>query len=125
MVIPSRSLPSILQDEGEYTRIPVSYDNIWLSYMYGIDDLKRITEKNTKTMIKLNSEDSPYLKSNRLFNMFKLLPIGQVINAKEDKLKKVKKSKSCASPTRKKWISCALNITPSVILKMHLITKQR
>jgi len=83
MIMPSRSLPGILQDEGEYTKMPVSYDNIWLSYMYGIEDLKRVTEKNTKTIIKLNSEDSPYLGNDRLFSMFKLLPIGQVINAKE------------------------------------------
>jgi hypothetical protein len=27
MVVPSKSLPEILQDEGEYTRI---YDNIWI-----------------------------------------------------------------------------------------------
>jgi hypothetical protein len=83
MVMPSKSLPGILQDEGEYTRMPVSYDNIWLSYMYGIEDIKRITEKNTKTIIKLNDVDSPYIGNNRLFSMFKLLPVGQVINAKE------------------------------------------
>lgn len=63
--------------------MPVSYDNIWLSYMYGIEDLKRVTEKNTKTIFKLDNLDSPYEGNNRLFSMFKLLPIGQVINAKE------------------------------------------
>ena len=83
MIMPSRALPGILQDQGEYTRMPVSYDNIWLSYMYGIEDLKNVTEERTKTIIKLDGENSPYFKSNRLFRMFKLLPIGQVINAQE------------------------------------------
>lgn len=83
-IMPSRALPSILQDKGKYTRVPVSYDNIWLNYMYGIEDLKRVTEEGTKTIIKLNGENSPYFTSNRLFKMFKLLPVGQVINAKAE-----------------------------------------
>ncbi|WP_445385861.1 hypothetical protein ACT6NV_03375 [Robiginitalea sp. IMCC44478] len=80
-VMPSKSLPGILQDDGKYTRVPVSYDNIWLSYLYGIEDLKRVTDKESKTIFKLNAEDSPYKSSDRLFRMFKILPVGQVINA--------------------------------------------
>ncbi|NQZ78122.1 MAG: hypothetical protein HRT61_18755, partial [Ekhidna sp.] len=46
MVVRSSSLPSILQDEGEYTRLSVSYDNILTSYLHGISDLTRITSPN-------------------------------------------------------------------------------
>ncbi|MEN2280904.1 hypothetical protein AAGF08_02115 [Algoriphagus sp. SE2] len=76
----SKSLPSFLRDKGKFTSLSVSYDNILLSYLHGIDELKRVTEKETKTLIKLNGKDSPYNSSRRLISMSKVLPIGMVIN---------------------------------------------
>jgi len=83
MVIKSRSLPSFLADEGQYTKFPVSFDNIWFNYLVGVKDLKRTTEKGTKTLFKLDGNNSPYLNSTRLFKMFQILPFGSLMNAKE------------------------------------------
>lgn len=76
----STSLPSFLRNEGKFTALPVSYDNIWLSYLHGINELKRITEESSKTLIKLNGKKSPYTTSRRLTTMSKILPIGATIN---------------------------------------------
>ena len=84
MSIHSKGLPGFMQDEGDYTNISVSYDNVLTSYLYGIDDLRRITEDNSFNLIKLNGSDSPYRHSQRLSSMFKILPFGQVINAREN-----------------------------------------
>ena len=84
MSVFSNGLPGFMQDEGNYTNLSVSYDNIFTSYLYGIDDLRRITEDNSFNLIKLNGADSPYRHSKRLSSMFKILPFGQVINASEN-----------------------------------------
>jgi len=84
MTLWSRNLPSILRDDGPYTRVPTSYDDLLLSYIYGIEDLKRVTEPRTTTIFKLDGTDSPYRTSNRLFRTTKLLPMGQLMNARED-----------------------------------------
>lgn len=83
MSVYSNGLPGFMQDEGDYTNLSVSYDNIFTSYLYGIDDLRRITEDNSFNLIKLNGSDSPYRNSKRLSSMFKILPFGQVINARD------------------------------------------
>ena len=56
-------------------------DNIWFNYLYGIEDLKRVTKPYTKTIFDLNAKESPYHESNRLFRMFHLLPVGNIANA--------------------------------------------
>ncbi|MDX1592460.1 MAG: hypothetical protein R3283_10875, partial [Balneolaceae bacterium] len=75
------ALPSYLRDEGPKTRMSVSHDNIWISYLYGIEDLKRLTRTGSTTIFKLNGEDSPYKNSKRLFTMMQILPMGQLIQA--------------------------------------------
>jgi hypothetical protein len=79
----SSTLPSLLRDDGFYTRLPTSHDNLLLSYVHGIKDLKRVTEPRTTTVFKLDGADSPYRTSNRLFQTTKLLPVGQLMNGQE------------------------------------------
>lgn len=76
----SSGLPSFLQDDGTYTRMSVSYDNILTGYLFGIEDLKRVTRPNTNTIFKLDAEGSPYNESTRLLKMFNILPV-QTMNA--------------------------------------------
>ena len=83
MSMHSDALPSFMQDEGMYTELSVSYDNIFMSYLFGIDDLRRVTKDKSFNLIKLNGIDSPYHDSKRLSSMFKLLPFGQIVNAAE------------------------------------------
>ena len=55
-----------------------------MSYLFGIDDLRRVTDDKSFNLIKLNGIDSPYNHSKRLSSMFKILPFGQVVNAGEN-----------------------------------------
>lgn len=84
MAIASQALPSLLQDDAPQTRLSVSHDNIWLSYLFGVEDLKRITNRHSTTIFKLNGEDSPYRGSKRLFSMMQLIPMGQILEAGTD-----------------------------------------
>lgn len=64
-----------MQDEGKYTKMPVSADNMLVMYIYGIMDFKRMTPENSKSLVKMNGEDSPYSGSNRMSKSFQLLPV--------------------------------------------------
>jgi hypothetical protein len=75
MVMPSKSLPEFLRDNGPYTRMPLSADNMLVIYIYGIKDLKRMTGKQQKSLIKMNGIDNPYANSNRLNTSFQILPV--------------------------------------------------
>lgn len=77
----SQSLPSFLQDEGPYTRFSFSFDNLLFSYLYGIEDLKRVTRSNSTTLFRINSDDSPYQQTTRLLQMTQLIPVGGLLNA--------------------------------------------
>jgi len=74
-VMPSSKFPEFMRDEGKYTRIPVSADNLLIMYIYGIKDFKRMTPENSKSLIKMNAENSPYSQSNRMNTTFQLLPV--------------------------------------------------
>jgi hypothetical protein len=84
MVMPSNQLPSFLSDEGKYTRMPISADNPLLLYIVGIKDFKRMTPEFHKSLIKLNSEDSPYDGSSRMSTTIQLLPFGEKMNFNEN-----------------------------------------
>ena len=43
--------------------------------------IARVTHANSKTLFKLDGQDSPYWQSQRLFQMVRLLPIGSTMNA--------------------------------------------
>jgi hypothetical protein len=75
MVMPSKTLPEFLRDKGQYTRMSLSADNIFVMYIYGIKDLKRMTDKQQKSLIKMNGTDNPYANSNRLNISFQLFPV--------------------------------------------------
>ena len=49
-----------MREAGEYTRMPISADNMLFMYLVGIKDFKRMTSENYKSMVKLSSDDSPY-----------------------------------------------------------------
>lgn len=80
-LIRSHSLPSFLQDEGPYTRLSFSFDNLLFSYLYGIEDLKRVTRSNSTTLFRINSDDSPYRQTTRLLQMTQIIPVGGLLNA--------------------------------------------
>jgi len=83
MVIPSKKLPEFLRNEGPYTKIPISADNMLVMYLYGIQDFKRLCPEHHKSLIKLNSEDSPYANSNRLMTTIQLLPVTNLFEMNE------------------------------------------
>lgn len=83
MVMPSNQLPGFLSDEGKYTRMAISADNPLLLYIVGIRDFKRMTPEFHKSLIKLNSEDSPYDGSSRMSTTIQLLPFGEKMNFNE------------------------------------------
>ncbi|NQZ43577.1 MAG: hypothetical protein HRT65_04650 [Flavobacteriaceae bacterium] len=77
MVLPSDQLPDMLQDDGPYTRFPISADNMLTTYIVGVRDLKRITPPRHLSLVKLNGTDSPFAQSTRLQRIIKLLPLSQ------------------------------------------------
>ncbi|MEL6536747.1 MAG: hypothetical protein AAFQ98_15115 [Bacteroidota bacterium] len=81
MVVPSQGLPALIRQPGPYTRLPISYDNRWLSYLYGIQDLKQITPSHSRSLVHLRGTNSPYSKTQALFRMSQWLPMGQLIHA--------------------------------------------
>lgn len=83
MVMPSGQLPPFMRDEGRYTKMPVSADNLLFMYIYGIKDFKRMTPKNHKSLIKLNSANSPYADSKRMNQTIQLLPVTDLFEMNE------------------------------------------
>jgi hypothetical protein len=79
MVMPSNALPEFLRDSGKYTRMPLSADNMLVMYIYGIKDLKRMTRKRQKSLIKMNGIENPYANSNRLNTSFQILPVTDLL----------------------------------------------
>jgi hypothetical protein len=75
MVMPSNELPDFMRDQGTYTRMPISADVMLFMYIYGIKDLKRITPEYHKSIIKMNSDSSPYATSNRMTRTIQFLPV--------------------------------------------------
>ena len=78
MVTLSSRLPGFMQDEGKYTRMPVTADNMLVMYIYGVKDFKRMTPENNKSMMKMNGSDNPYAGSNRLNKTIQLLPVTDI-----------------------------------------------
>ena len=78
MVMDSKQLPDFLRDPGPYTKMPVSADNIWMMYIYGIRDFKRSTPEYQKSLIKMNHNNSPYKNSSRLNSTFRVFPVTDI-----------------------------------------------
>ena len=76
-VMPSNQLPEFMRDRGRYTRMPISSDNMLFMYIIGIKDFKRSTPEYHKSLIKMNSENSPYSNSGRLNNTIQILPVAE------------------------------------------------
>ena len=70
--MPSNGLPGFLQDDGPYTDFTLSQDNPYLSYLYGIGDLKRMTDAPA-TLFDPFERGSPYIGSDRLSRQSGLL----------------------------------------------------
>ncbi|WP_159018061.1 hypothetical protein [Algibacter sp. L3A6] len=75
MVMPSNLLPGFMSDEGPYTRMPISADNMLFMYIVGIKDFKRMTPKYQKSLIKMDGKNSPYSNSERMNRTIQLLPV--------------------------------------------------
>lgn len=84
MVMPSSQLPEFMRDEGKYSRMPISADNMLFVYIYGVKDFKRMTPEHHKSLIKMNAPDSPYDDSNRLNTTIQLLPVTDVFEMNEE-----------------------------------------
>ena len=79
MVMPSRQLPEFMRDEGPYTKMAISADNMLFVYIVGIKDFKRMTPEFHKSLIKMNKEDNPYANTSRLNKTIQLLPVTDVL----------------------------------------------
>lgn len=75
MVMPSSQLPEFMRDEGKYTKMPVSADNMLITYIVGIKDFKRMTPEHYKSLIKMDGKNSPYSNTVRMNKTIQLLPL--------------------------------------------------
>ena len=75
MVTASRSLPEFMRDEGKYTKMNITTDNLLFMYIYGIRDFKRTTGEHQKSIIKMHGEQNPYANSSRLNISYQILPV--------------------------------------------------
>lgn len=77
MVRKSNELPEFMRDNGPYTKMPISSDEMLFIYIYGIKDFKRMTPEYHKSLVKMNAENSPYATSNRMNKIIQLLPVAE------------------------------------------------
>lgn len=75
LTVTSKGLPRFMRSKNEFTRLKLSYDNYLFMYLKGVRDYKKVTQKNTITLFKLDSENSPYKQSLRGTKNFALIPI--------------------------------------------------
>lgn len=78
MVTASKSLPEFMRDEGKYTKMDITTDNLFFMYIYGIKDFKRTTGKNKKSIVKMNGDNNPYAESNRMTQSYQILPVTDI-----------------------------------------------
>ena len=74
-VMPSDALPDFMRQPGKYSKMPISADNPLFIYIYGIQDFKRFTPENCKSLIQLTGTNSPYEGSNRMATTIQILPV--------------------------------------------------
>lgn len=74
LTVKSSYLPWFISDNAEYTRLSISQDNMFDNYIIGIEDFKRVGNKNSINLFKLNAQNSPYQKSLRGISNFSLTP---------------------------------------------------
>ncbi len=78
MVMPSAQLPEFMRNEGKYTRMPISADNMLFMYIFGIKDFKRMTPEHHKSLIRMVADDNPYVNTGRLNTTIQLLPVTEL-----------------------------------------------
>lgn len=78
MVMPSSQLPPFMRDEGSYTRMPVTADNLLTMYIVGVKDFKRMTPEYHKSLVKMDGDNNPYAGSSRLNKTIQVLPVSDV-----------------------------------------------
>lgn len=83
MVRASNQLPEFMRDPGPYTKMTISADVMLFLYIYGIKDFKRMTPESHKSLIKMNSENSPYASSSRMNKTIQLLPFAELFEFDE------------------------------------------
>ncbi|MCZ4409058.1 hypothetical protein O3Q51_09575 [Cryomorphaceae bacterium 1068] len=75
MVMPSNGLPEFMRTGPVNSKMPISADNMLFMYIYGVKDFKRMTPENSKSLIKLDGEGSPYENSSRMNTTIQILPV--------------------------------------------------
>lgn len=78
MVTKSKALPEFMRDNGKYTKMTISADNLLFLYIYGICDFKRMTKPNHKSLVKMNGLNNPYSGSSRLNKTYQILPVTDI-----------------------------------------------
>lgn len=84
MVMPSAQLPEFMRQPGKYSKMPISADNPLFIYIYGVQDFKRMTNNNQKSLIKFTGENSPYEGSNRMNTTIQILPVTDVMEMSDE-----------------------------------------
>ncbi len=79
MVMPSNQLPEFMREEGAYSRMPVSADNMLFIYIVGVKDFKRMTPEYHKSLIKMDNVDNPYGNTMRLNKTIQILPVTEIL----------------------------------------------
>ncbi len=74
LTVLSSYLPWFIADDTEYTRLSISQDNMFDNYIIGIQDFKRVGNKNSINLFQLNAKNSPYKESLRGISNFSLTP---------------------------------------------------
>ena len=86
LTVPSQGLPGYLADKDVYTKLSYSNENILFGYINGIEDFKRVSDKNSINLFKLNNTGSPYNQSNRGLSNFSLIKLFGGIPISESKV---------------------------------------
>jgi len=83
LTVLSSYLPTFIADNTEYTKLPFSHDSMFDFYVVGIEDFKRVSNKNSINLYQLNAKNSPYHSSLRGISNFSLLPFWGSIDIKD------------------------------------------
>jgi hypothetical protein len=75
LTVTSAGLPGFMRSKEDFTRLKLSYDSRLFMYLKGISDYKKVSEKSTITLFRLDADDSPYRTSLRGTRNFALIPI--------------------------------------------------
>ena len=68
MMVPTNVIPASFRPAERYVSTGLANFDGPMVFMYGVDDLREVTEPNTTTLFKLDKQGSPYFGSDRLIS---------------------------------------------------------